>query len=151
MSEVNFDDLLDVNMDDVKELPLMPRGTYSSVVMNREFVTSSKKGTPGVQFTFSKFSPADDVSPEEWEEAQLLYKEQDKNIEDRELKYTFWLSKPALPMLKQFIENCGLDVTGRQLRDVIEEAIGSEVGSYVTQEISDNGRTFNTIQKFRKV
>ena len=64
----DWNDLLTMPAEDAIKPPPVPKGTYRGYIESQEQVKSRDKGTPGVQFNFTKLDPQADVSPEAWRE-----------------------------------------------------------------------------------
>lgn len=108
---MSFKDLLDMPLDQVEKPPLIPQGSYDSVVSGVEKVTSSQKKTDGMRVKVRLNSPREDV------DAELL---QDPKIVERINKFEggqdFWITADALHRLKEFLEAIlGDDANGKSV------------------------------------
>jgi hypothetical protein len=128
---VNFEALLGTKLDTVEKPKVMPMGTYSFVIIDHEFGTSAQKGTPFVQFNTHPRVAQDDVDEELLSEV--------KNWQDRKMKVTYYLTEDSLFRLKDFLEHCQIDITGRTIAECIPETTGQMFNGYVKQQSAPNG------------
>jgi hypothetical protein len=142
MAEVDFEALLDVNADDIQPPTPLPQGHYTGVIQRYEQIVSSQKGTPGIKYYIQLREAMDDVDEDELED---FLKEQ--NLQDKKLEHTVWITEKAMMMVKDFFQHAGIDTSGQNLKDLVTEAIGQEIGVFVTQETSQNDRVFNRIDR----
>lgn len=127
-SDVNFEALLSQNTDEVEKPKPLPAGTYQMAVKEHAFDTSSKKGTPYVRFQLTPVAPGEDVDQE------LLA--QVNNWNQRSMKVDFYLTQDAVWRLKDFLEACGINTSGRTFAELIPETAGAFVSAFVKHEIS---------------
>ena len=118
----NFASILDQKAEDVKAPPLLPTGSYLTVVQGLpETGQSSKKQTDFFKFTHRIVQPLDDVDHDELEAAFP------EGVAGKTVANTFYLTENSLFMLKQFVENCGIDMTGKTMRQCVDELPNCEV------------------------
>ena len=141
-----WEKLLDTNAEDAVKPPPLPKGTYRVVVEGQQAVTSSRKGTPGIEFTFGKFEPGPDVDPGQWQEYTTH-----KGIQGRSPTRTesFWVTPAALYRLREFCEKCGAKPDGT-LKKMVADAIGTLVMVSVEQTVSakDGETIYDNITDF---
>ena len=135
---IDFEALLDVKVDDVKEPLPYPGGLYTAKISpNMEFGESSKKGTPFVQLEFDDAEPGPEVDEGAFEEARA------SRSKEPSFKATFYLIGPAMFMLTNFMKHVGVNTTGRTVKDCLTDLPGEMVGIYVKVDTLDDGRAFN--------
>lgn len=130
----SFEDLLNSDAADAVRPPPRPGGTYLVTVKSSEQVKSSRKGTPGVEFTFTDFEPQGDVDADTWEqylESPVIDVKMDSMTD------TFWITPKSKYMLKEFCEACGSSPEGRTLGQMVEDVMGAKVLATVKQTVGD--------------
>lgn len=128
MSEANFAALLDRQADEIEKPKPMPMGTFTFLVKDHEFGESSQKKTPFIQFNVNPRVAQDDVD----EEALAAV----ENWQDRNMRVTFYLTDDAMWRLTDFLEHCGIDMSGRTLAECIPETTNQMFNGYVIQQAS---------------
>lgn len=121
---INFQDLLRRPIDEVKRPEAKPPGTYTGTIKAHRFDVSAVKKTPFVELTLNNVQPGADV-----DENQLkTYNEGfPGSISKWTPKADFYLSDDAIFMLKDLMESCKLNTTGRGFDEVIPELVGQPV------------------------
>lgn len=138
MPAPNLAALLNTKADEVERPLALPDGTYFGIIRRHEFITSSQKKTPGVQYTSEITHAHEDVDL-----ADYLDKDGNtKEVRGKEVRSTFWLSEKALFMLTDFIESCGIDPAGRSLGELIPQVIGQPVVLDIVRTPLDSGEGF---------
>lgn len=119
-----FGHLLNVKADDVKEVPVMPQGTYLARVGQYEFKEVTTKNGDKRSVMVVPLQLTSRVTGEGELPPRLP-----------ELKHTFWLTEDdgsqnehTLNPLKQFIEACGVVTSGRQIGEAMPETLNQMVG-----------------------
>ncbi len=142
--EVNFGDLLNVQIDSIERPKVFPIGQYDALVVSHEYLTSSKKGTPHVRFMV-KLVGTQEVNEDEFEEAGGAAALNAR----KPLKLDFYLTTDAMFMLREFLENTlELSCSGRTLDVVIPEATNMSFTAEVTHAAGDKpGDVFMNIGK----
>lgn len=135
----DFASLLSKNIEDIEAPKPIPVGEYRLRVEGSEEVTSSKKGTPGLKFSFLVVAADSNIDKDELGDA----------VGNKKISTTFWITENAMSMLSEFLKNLGI-ASGALAQGVLE-APGKEVYASVTQKPSDNGRLYNEISSFRPV
>ena len=126
----SFEELLNQEADTAYvRPPTPPVGTWNAYILDYEQYESDKKKTPGIRCTVQLDSPGDDVDAGEMENYEL--ERQQAGVEHRKLLYTFWLTQGAGFMLTEFMEACGISLTGRTIKDCLTELPGKAVRVYV--------------------
>ncbi len=146
MADPDFTSLLDTEVEEAKRPPVIPQGTWTMMVKSYKEVTSSQKGTPGVEFTLVLQSPGDDVDI-----AALEAFSEKADITKRQMRHSFWVTDGALFMMREFIEHCGISHTGKTFKQVLPEVVGQAVKAYVNQTPSrrpGDDSVFNEITSF---
>ncbi len=142
MANPKFADILDRPADDVKPPPTLPQGPYLTILQGLpEQIESSKKKTPGLRFLHKIIAPLDGVD----EEALALI---DGGVVGKIVKNDLWLTEDSLFMLKQFLENCGIDMSGKTITAGIDETPNTEVVIFIKHDASEDGeRIFAKVGK----
>jgi len=138
MTEVNFESLLSQQADEVEKPKPLPAGTYQFAVVEHAFDTSSKKGTPFVRFQLSPIAAGEDVDQD------LLA--QVNNWQGKKMKFDCFLTDDAIWRLKDFLENCGINTSGRTFAECIPETAGVYVSGFIKHEINGEA-TYANIDK----
>ena len=130
-----FEDILNRPADDIKPPPVLPVGTYHTVLVGLpEKGKSSKKQTDFFKFKHKIVSPLDDVD----EEALAAL---DGGAVGKEVDNTFYMTENSAFMLKDFLVNCGCE--GSTLGAMIDNSPNREVLIHIKHEASEDGqRTF---------
>lgn len=133
---VNFQELLRRPIDEVKRPEAKPPGTWTGIIKSHRFDVSKVKKTPFVEFILNNCQPGDDV-----DQAQLAtYREGfPGSIEKWQPKAEYYLSDDAIFMLKDLMESCKLQTTGRGFDEVIPELVTQPVQFVVIVESYDPG------------
>lgn len=122
--EVNFSELLSVQVESVERPKNFPVGHYEAIVASHEMGTSSQKGTPYVRFLIKLLGPGDDVDEELFEEAggmEALRKR-------KPLRMDYYLTKDAIYRLREFLENgLALNTAARNFDEVIPESTNASI------------------------
>lgn len=147
MAEVDFDNMLDMDLDAIHRPPPLPVGTYRVLVEDKQYVKSAKKGTDGCEFTFSNWEPQDDVDKEELEEYLAQPGSNLQSYKRSGNDTTFWMTPKTLWRLKEFIEKCGVSAQG-PLGKALEECKGQNVLCFLDQTPGRDGGVFNEIKSF---
>lgn len=124
MSDVNFNELLSVQVESVERPKNFPMGHYDAVIAAHEMGTSSKKGTPYVLFRVKLLGPGEDVDQELFEEAGGM----EALRERKPVDLTFYLTKDAMYRLREFLENgLAMNCGGRNFDEVIPETSNAPI------------------------
>ena len=140
----SFDDLLDVDSAGAIRTPTRPGGTSLCTVATAEQVKSSKKGTPGLEYTFTDFDPQGDVDPDRWDE---YTRSPVVDMTSDNMTTTFWLTPKSRFMLKEFCIKCGVSPDGKTLRQMADEVLGEKVMVIVKQSVGARS-VFANIEEF---
>lgn len=122
---VNFNDLVSMNLDDIKVPPALPEGTFHGVITSFELGDNNRNKTPYVRFSLKLQSAGDDIDSKDMEGIDLA---------TRKLSTDFYLTPEAQWRLKEFMESLG--ITGMTLNEAFPETIGQNVLIYVTQRFN---------------
>lgn len=131
MSNVDLSALLAQKADTIEKPKPLPTGHYGWMVGSFEPVTSSKKGTPGIEFQVTPYEAKDDVDQDE------LAKVKDPFKKARRL--TFWLTEDSLFMLTSFFEKLGLDMTDKSISELLPETQTCQFTAPIVHQMRDNG------------
>ncbi len=128
-TDVNFNELLSVQVESVERPKSFPIGHYEAVVASHEMGTSSKKGTPYVCFPTKLLGPGEDVDEELFEQAGGMA----ALTERKPIPMTFYLTKDAMYRLREFLEEgLGLNCQGRNFDEVIPETTNAPLTVHVS-------------------
>lgn len=141
----SFGALLDTPGSEIERPKPLPVGSYTAMVMGLPRQDKSKnKGTEFVEFTLKLLEAQDDVDADELKAMGGLV---DKTIKD-----TYYITEGSLWRLKDFLENCGIDLDDSSLREAIEETPNCTLGIYIKHEPSNDGTSvFARVGKTFKV
>jgi len=132
----NFASILDVPASDVKPPPLLPVGTYHTVIAGLpETGQSSQKQTDFFKFKHRIVAALEDVDQDELNEAFP------EGIAGKEIDNTLYLTEKSLFMLTDMLKNCGIDFSdGKTVRAAVDETPNAEVGIFIKHEPSQDGQ-----------
>lgn len=133
----DWNDLLSMPAESAVKPPPVPKGAYRVLIESHEQVKSRDKGTPGVQFNYTKLDPQADVNAEQWVEylAHPAIQGTDPKMND-----TFWLSKKAMYRLREFCEKAGAKPDGMMAK-MVADATGSTIVLSVNHRVASDGET----------
>ena len=136
MSAPNFASILDQPLADVKPPPLIPVGTYHTVIQGLpETGQSSKKQTDFLKFTHRIVAPLDDVDQDALAEAFP------EGVIGKTIDNTLYLTEKSLFMLADMLKNCGIDYDGTtSVRAAVDQTPNAEVGIVIKHEPSEDGQ-----------
>jgi hypothetical protein len=133
----DWNDLLTMPAEQAIKPPPIPKGTYRGYIESQEQVKSRDKGTPGIQFNFTKLDPQADVNAEQWRE--YLDHPAIAGAEPK-LSDTFWLSRKAMYRLRDFCEIAGAKPDGMMAK-MVSDAVGSLVLLTINNKVASDGET----------
>ena len=149
---MDLQSLLSMRLGDVEKPKTKPAGWYLFSINKAELVESSKKKTPGVEFTL------DFIAPHETIDQSLL---KDVKIPGTQIRDTFYLTEGSLWRLfgdvkkgvDGFVQQCGLSPAPEDgLMEILKMFPGAQVMGEISQEPTSAGdSTFNKIQRYRRV
>lgn len=126
MSTVDMSKILGGKVEDAKRKPLPTQGIWKFLVLGYAFEKSKQKGTDCVAFKLKYVEPQGDVDPSALAEYESEMKDLGVTWENEEFKHQAWLSENpnTKVMLREFIEKCGVAVTGRTFDECLPETKG---------------------------
>jgi hypothetical protein len=131
----NFEDIMNMNIDDIEDIPLTPKGTYLVMVKGMpEQGTSSQQQTPFWRYKFSAIEAMDDLGDEG---RQLL--RDIGGVQALELQHDFYITDKAVPMFRNFLKNA-LGISGIGLKEAIPESVGKQCKIHVSHRPQRNSR-----------
>lgn len=129
-----FEDILNRPADDIKPPPVLPVGTYHTVVIGLpEKGKSSKKQTDYFKFVHKIVAPLEDVDTEALAEVE-------GGVSGKEVDNTFYITEKSAFMLVQFLQNLGVETEGKSLAACIDESPNREVLIHIKHEASEDGQ-----------
>ena len=135
MSDVNFSSILDTPIEDVKPPPLLPVGTYHTVIVGMpETGKSSQKQTDFYKFRHRIVAALDDVDQDQLAEAYP------DGVAGKEIDSTLYVTEKSLFMLADFLKNCG--ISGKSLKAGIDDTPNAEVLVFIKHEPNNDGTRF---------
>lgn len=136
MSDVDFNSILDMPVEEIKARPPMPIGLFDFRIKSSEPFTSTQKKTPGVRFIVVPFNAV---------ETDLEALAASGGF-DREMKLDFYITPDASPRLKEFlVEHC--KVEGSTLREMIANSLNQGFRANVISEVSQKGNPYSVIDR----
>lgn len=135
-TDTNFEDILNQPAADVKPPPLLPAGTYDTVIVGLpEAGESSKKRTKFLKFSHRIIAAESDVDEDALAEAFP------DGVAGKTIDNTLYLTENSLFMMTDFLKNCGIDFAdGKSIRAAIEEVPNSRVRVHIKHEPSEDGQ-----------
>jgi hypothetical protein len=131
-AQATFESILDTPADEVERPVPMPTGTYDCIVQGLyEEGKSSKKGTPFVKFTYAFQAAGEDVDEDELAEKGGVV---GKTIGD-----TYYTTPDALFRLTDALENMGIDLNGKSVRQALSETPNCDVRVLIGHRSSEDG------------
>jgi hypothetical protein len=143
---VDFRSLLSTPVESAERPKPRPAGTYTGIIERFQFDKSKQKLTPFVRFTVAAVSPGDGIDQQALQEAGPI----DKWKPHRD----YYLTNDALYRLRELIESCGINPSGRTFNETIPELKGKPVVMQIvlansTNETTGEVSTFNNIAEMR--
>lgn len=129
----SFESILDTPADAVERPKPLPAGTYDAIVKGLpEHGQSSQKKTPFVRFTYAIQAAGEDVDEEELEAIG--------GIADKTIKDTYYTTPDSLFRLTDALENMGIELDGKTVRQGIDETPNASVRIVVGHRSSEDGQ-----------
>lgn len=137
-----FEDILNRPAEDIKAPPVLPVGTYHTIIAGLpERGKSSKKQTDFFKFTHKIVAPLSDVDEEALAQVE-------GGVIGKTIDNTLYVTEKSAFMLKELLENTGVDLSGKTLAAGIDEVVNREVLIVIKHESSEDGqRTFAKVGK----
>lgn len=144
----DFSAILSRTVDTAEKPKPLPVGHYRFAIKGFEFLESSQKKTPYVQFQCAPLAPEEDVDPTMFEEFGGVAK-----LGNKSLRLDYYLTEDALFRLREFLEDTmGLSCQGRSFGEVIPEVKDLEFIGQVAHKASQDGKdTYANIVATAKV
>ena len=145
MANIDFNAILNKKANEVEAPVALPVGSYLLTVVAYSFGTSQKQQAPFVKFEFQPVSAGEDVDQEALAKV--------KNLNERKVNATFYITEESLFRIKDFLGKCGLDVEGEStLSELIPTSIGCQVIGIMKAELANDnsGREFIRLNSFVK-
>lgn len=129
-----FEDILNRPADDIKPPAVLPVGTYHTILVGLpERGQSSMKKTDFFKFKHKIVAALDDVDQEALAAVN-------GGASGKEMDNTFYITENSAFMLVGFLDNCGIETTGKSLASCIDETPNREVLIHVKHEASEDGQ-----------
>lgn len=112
---VDFSNLLNTKVDDIKAPPVLPEGTYKGLITKYDLRESAQKKTPGVQFHVQLREAGKDVDKEAFEALGPV------DLSKKTVYVDYWLTEESLIRVKQMLQSLGISTTGRTLGAAFED------------------------------
>jgi hypothetical protein len=111
--------------DEIKDVPPIPTGTYLALVAGpHEMIKSSRKGTPGIEFTLRLLQAMDDVDRDDLE---THLGAAGRKLADITMKHTIWDSPYAAQALRDFVYDSLTIDEQLPIKQALSEAPGRNV------------------------
>jgi hypothetical protein len=122
----NFEDIQNMNIDDIEDNVLIPKGTYIVLVKGMpERGVSSQKQTPFWQFKFTAIEATGDVDKAELEDVG--------GLQNLDLSHEFYQVPKALPMFRDFLKNA-MGLSNMTVTQAVAESTGRQCRVHVSHE-----------------
>lgn len=118
--------LLGKKSSEVEKPKPFPVGHYVWMISEFAIVESSKKKTPGVEFTVQMVEPMDDVDQDE---LALV-----KDPTQKKKRLTVWITEDSLWRLTEILETLGVADEDRTLEELIPECVGQQFVASIMHE-----------------
>lgn len=130
-------DILSKQSSAVERPKPLPVGSYICIVTGLPRQDkSTKKGTDYFEWVLKFQSAGDDV-----DEEALTAALGDKNLSERTIKVTYYLTEDALWRLIQFLDHCDAGDEDMTVAQRVNETPNCQVGIYLKHVPSDDGET----------
>ncbi len=139
--KANFADILDMPASDVEKPKGLPAGSFQWLVSGLpEHGKSAKKQTPYVEFPCKCLSAGEDVDEDELKAWATRADGTSKSLTDATQKLTFYTTPDAIWRLTAFLEHLGLEVEGKSIRELLEDAPNCQFTGFIRHEPSQDGQ-----------
>jgi len=125
---IDFNNLLNVNADNVEKPKPIPVGTYTFVVKANQGGSAYKFREVNDQGVLDYY--AFPIAADEDVDEEMLA--DTPQWRDRPLRLTFWLSPDDMWKLTDFMEMCGLSLAGKSLKELVPEVAGCQFKGHVS-------------------
>jgi len=135
---VNIKALIDRPVESAKKPTTKPAGTYSGVIASYKFDESSQKKTPFCRITVKNCQSTADV------DRTLLVDPEDGSPMDLErwAPYEdYYLTDDALYRLRELMESCRMNISGRSFSETIPELVNQPVMFTIIHETITDKQT----------
>lgn len=120
----NFEDIQNMNIDDIQDIPLTPKGTYLVMVKGMpEQGVSSQQQTPFWRYKFSVIEALEDVNRDELREVG--------GPSALDIQHDFYMTDKALPMFRNFTK-LALGMRGLSVKEAVAESQGKQCKIHVS-------------------
>jgi hypothetical protein len=124
----SFEDIQNMSIDDISDIPLTPKGTYIVLVKGMpEQGTSSQKQTPFWQYKFTAIEALPDVDRDALAEVG--------GLQALELEHAFYQVPKALPMFRDALRVMGFK--GISVKEAVAESPGKQLKVHVSHRPTD--------------
>ena len=136
-----FQDILNMQSDDVRAPQPLPIGTYICLVDGQpEFVKVGKDQTDAANFRLKPIVAKDDVN-----QTELAAALDGAVLSDKSIRHRLFITKASIFRLKNFLDHCKVDSSGT-LSQRIAAAPGKEVLASLSHRIADDGQVFQEVK-----
>jgi hypothetical protein len=139
---MSFASILNNQPSETERPKPLPVGSYQCIVKGLPRLDkSAKKGTDFVQFTLQFQSAGEDVDPDSLEAALTKPSGEKRQLSEKSIKATYYLTEDALWRFKEFLKHLGLDIDGesKSYAAWLNETPNCVVGIYLKHVPSDDG------------
>lgn len=140
---MSFQEILSKPMAEIKPPKPLPVGTYTCIVDGvPEIKQVGKEQNWAAILKLKPVAPGPDV-----DQVALVEALDGKALTEVSIQNTLWLTEKAAFRAKQFIENCGIDITTKSLGEGINELPGKQIMVTLSHRPSEDGKTmYNEIK-----
>ena len=147
MTDVSFQDILNMPADQIEAPKALPVGTYVCIVDGQpEYAKIGKNNTDCVNFMLKPVQAMQDV-----DQSQLAEVLNGSSLQDKKVRHRLFVTKDSSWRLKQFLnEHLGIPLTS--LGQMVPEAMGKQVMVTLGHQAADDGvQIYQTVKATAKV
>lgn len=131
----SFEDIANQDLDDIRDVPPLPVGTYLCMVLGHHEIVKSSKMTEGMEWKLKFLSAREDVDSYALNEhAEAL----GKSLSDEEMKFTIWDSPYAKQAVRDFLRDT-LGLSGA-VKECLAQVPGQHLLVNITHRPSQDGK-----------
>lgn len=147
MSEMSFQEILDMPADEIRAPQALPTGTYLGIIEGQpEFTKVGQKQTDAIDFNIKPLQAQADVDAK-----QLAESLDGTALSDKKIRYRVFVTNDSKHRLLKFLrDDLGIPVTN--FRQMIPEAMGKQIIVKLSHQASADGTmVYHQVQSTAKV
>ncbi len=122
-----LEDILNVNIDDIEDIPLTPKGTYLVLIKGMpEQGVSSLQQTPFWRYKFTAIEALEDVDADGRDLIGEI-----GGLQNLDIQHDFYMTDKALPMFRNFAKQA-LGLSKMSVKEVVAESAGKQLKVHVS-------------------